>query len=336
LFEENVPEEEIAEDLEPSLEELSLVELEETKKEDSSEENHLGLILAEENPETANIIRAYLKDISRYKMMTKEEEQEAGKAIEQKAITATQEEFKKAYDQYANSLVTANLRLVVSIAKRYLNRGLSFSDLVQEGNIGLMKAVSRFNYQKEYKFSTYGTWWIRQSITRALVDQGGVIRIPVHVTEVVSKIEKVSERLFQELEREPSPEEIAERLGFSVKAVNRALKTMKAHIYLDRPSNEDGEGDHYDYFIGQQGPSPENIAADKDRGEQIDRVLSTLTPREEKVVRMRFGLDGIGHTLEETGEVYGLTRERIRQIENKALKKLRHPIRKNRLESLAD
>jgi len=265
-------------------------------------------------------------------------EQESGfKASElHNALLAIEEGERKA--KLAKSeLVEANLRLVVSIAKKYTNRGLQFLDLIQEGNIGLMKAVDKFEYQRGYKFSTYATWWIRQAITRAIADQARTIRIPVHMIETINKLIRTSRQLVQEIGREPSPEEIAERMALPLDKVRKVLKIAKEPISLETPIGEE-EDSHLGDFIEDKGVvSPLEAVIKANLSEQTSRVLSTLTPREEKVLRMRFGIgEKSDHTLEEVGQDFEVTRERIRQIEAKALRKLRHPSRAKKLKSFVE
>jgi RNA polymerase primary sigma factor len=235
-----------------------------------------------------------------------------------------------------NRLIQANLRLVINIAKKYLNRGLSFLDLIQEGNMGLMKAAEKYDYQKGYKFSTYSTWWIRQAITRAIADYARTIRVPVHVLETMNKITKVTISLFQELGREPTIEEVSFKAGLPLEKVRKIMKVSNEPISIETPIGDD-ESKLGDFIADPKSPSPYQELVGTSLKEEIDKVLSTLTPREEKVIRMRLGIgEKTDYTLEEVGEVFGLTRERIRQIEAKALRKLKHPSRRKRLESFLE
>jgi RNA polymerase primary sigma factor len=270
-------------------------------------------------------VRMYLKEIGRVPLLSAEEEIELAKRIEQ-----GDEEAKR-------RLAEANLRLVVSIAKRYVGRGMLFLDLIQEGNMGLLKAVEKFDYRKGYKFSTYATWWIRQAITRAIADQARTIRIPVHMVETINKLIRVQRQLLQDLGREPSPEEIAEEMDLTPEKVREILKIAQEPVSLETPIGEEDDSHLGDFIEDQEATSPSEHAAYELLKEQLEDVLDTLTDREENVLRLRFGLDdGRTRTLEEVGKVFGVTRERIRQIEAKALRKLRHPSRSKRLKDFLE
>ncbi|MDD6328561.1 MAG: RNA polymerase sigma factor RpoD [Lachnospiraceae bacterium] len=265
-------------------------------------------------------VRMYLKEIGKVPLLSAEEEIELAKRMEE-----GDEEAKK-------KLAEANLRLVVSIAKRYVGRGMLFLDLIQEGNLGLIKAVEKFDYGKGFKFSTYATWWIRQAITRAIADQARTIRIPVHMVETINKLIRVSRQLLQELGREPLPEEIAEEMGIPVERVREILKISQEPVSLETPIGEEEDSHLGDFIQDENVPVPAEAAAFTLLKEQLVEVLSTLTEREQKVLRLRFGLDdGRARTLEEVGKEFNVTRERIRQIEAKALRKLRHPSRSRKL-----
>ena len=270
-------------------------------------------------------VRMYLKEIGKVPLLTAEEEIELAKKMEQ-----GDEDAKK-------RLAEANLRLVVSIAKRYVGRGMLFLDLIQEGNLGLIKAVEKFDYRKGYKFSTYATWWIRQAITRAIADQARTIRIPVHMVETIYKLIRVSRQLLQELGREPTPEEIAEEMDMSVERVREILKISQEPVSLETPIGEEEDSHLGDFIQDDNVPVPADAAAFTLLKEQLVEVLGTLTEREQKVLRLRFGLDdGRARTLEEVGKEFNVTRERIRQIEAKALRKLRHPSRSRKLKDYLD
>ncbi len=270
-------------------------------------------------------VRMYLKEIGRVPLLSAEEEIELAKRIEQ-----GDEEAKR-------MLAEANLRLVVSIAKRYVGRGMLFLDLIQEGNMGLIKAVEKFDYRKGYKFSTYATWWIRQAITRAIADQARTIRIPVHMVETINKLIRVSRQLLQEKGREPLPEEIAEEMDLTPEKVREIMKIAQEPVSLETPIGEEDDSHLGDFIEDQDALAPSDAAAYELLKEQLEDVLDTLTDREENVLRLRFGLDdGRTRTLEEVGKVFGVTRERIRQIEAKALRKLRHPSRSKRLKDFLE
>lgn len=270
-------------------------------------------------------VRMYLKEIGKVPLLSAEEEIELAKRME-----LGDQEAKK-------QLAEANLRLVVSIAKRYVGRGMLFLDLIQEGNLGLIKAVEKFDYRKGYKFSTYATWWIRQAITRAIADQARTIRIPVHMVETINKLIRVSRQLLQELGREPSPEEIAEEMNMPVDRVREILKISQEPVSLETPIGEEEDSHLGDFIQDDNVPVPAEAAAQTLLKEQLDEVLDTLTEREQKVLRLRFGMnDGRARTLEEVGKEFDVTRERIRQIEAKALRKLRHPSRSRKLRDYLD
>ena len=269
-------------------------------------------------------VRLYLKEIGKYPLLTTEEEIALAKQIAE----GTPEEQAAA----KKKLSEANLRLVVSIAKRYVGRGMQFLDLIQEGNLGLIKAAEKFDYTKGYKFSTYATWWVRQAITRAIADQARTIRIPVHMVETINKLIRVNRQLAQELGRDPSPAEIAKEMGISESKVREIIKIAQEPVSLETPIGEEEDSHLGDFIEDENAPAPAEVASNAMMREQLQEVLHTLTPREEKVIRLRFGLeDGQAHTLEEVGKEFNVTRERIRQIEAKALRKIRHPGRSKKL-----
>ncbi|MBR3052673.1 MAG: RNA polymerase sigma factor RpoD [Firmicutes bacterium] len=270
-------------------------------------------------------VKVYLKEIGRVRLLSPEEEIELAKKMADG-------------DEYARKRLTeANLRLVVSIAKRYAGRGMQFLDLIQEGNLGLIKAVEKFDYTKGFKFSTYATWWIRQAITRAIADQARTIRIPVHMVETINKVKKVSSQLLHQNGHEPSAEEIADELGMTPEKVREILRVAQEPVSLETPIGEEEDSHLGDFIPDEEAPIPAEAASHTLLREQLADVLSSLTPREEKVLRLRFGLeDGRPRTLEEVGKEFNVTRERIRQIEAKALRKLRHPSRSKKLRDFLD
>ncbi len=293
--------------------------------EDDNDTTGSDAILLDDNALTKDLnindpVRMYLKEIGQIKLLNLEEELELADRIGEG-------------DQEAkNILAEANLRLVVSIAKRYVGRGMLFLDLIQEGNIGLMKAVEKFDVSKGYKFSTYATWWIRQAITRAIADQARTIRVPVHMVETINKLARIQRQLTLELNREPSEEELAKKMNMSIEKVREIYKISQDPVSLETPIGEEDDSHLGDFIKDERNLSPEEFATNEMLKDEISEVLLTLTEREEKVIRLRFGLeDGKPRTLEEVGQMFGVTRERIRQIEAKALRKLRHPSRSRKL-----
>lgn len=303
---------------EPALDEDVIAEGEEVEKIDFTDTGDISST-------TQDPVKMYLKDIGKVPLLSAEEEIELAKRME-----AGDEAAKK-------KLAESNLRLVVSIAKRYVGRGMLFLDLIQEGNLGLLKAVEKFDYRKGYKFSTYATWWIRQAITRAIADQARTIRIPVHMVETINKVTRVSRDLLQKLGREPLPEEVGEVMGLPKERVQEIMKIAQEPVSLETPIGEEEDSHLGDFIEDDNVPAPAEAAAFTLLKEQLDEVLSTLTDREQKVLRLRFGLeDGRARTLEEVGKEFKVTRERIRQIEAKALRKLRHPSRSRKLKDYLD
>ncbi len=298
-------------DDEPDIEDLE--EVEDIKLEDISTMNFDGINI--DDP-----VRMYLREIGKIPLLTFEDELNLAKQVLEGSEEAKQK------------LAESNLRLVVSIAKKYVGRGMLFLDLIQEGNMGLIKAVEKFDYKKGYKFSTYATWWIRQAITRAIADQARTIRIPVHMVETINKLIRTSRHLLQQLGREPSPEEIANEMEISVEKVMEIQKIAQDPVSLETPIGEEDDSHLGDFIQDEDSPAPQDSAAYTLLKEQLEEVMSTLTPREAKVLKLRFGLeDGRARTLEEVGREFMVTRERIRQIEAKALRKLRHPSRSKKL-----
>ena len=294
-------------------------------EEDEGNDANGGSLLLDDSTLTKDLtindpVRMYLKEIGQIKLLTLEEESELADRIMEGDTEAK------------NILAEANLRLVVSIAKRYVGRGMLFLDLIQEGNIGLMKAVDKFDVSKGYKFSTYATWWIRQAITRAIADQARTIRVPVHMVETINKLARVQRQLTLELNREPTEEELAKKMNTSVDKIREIYKISQDPVSLETPIGEEDDSHLGDFIKDERSLSPEEYATNEMLKDEISQVLETLTEREEKVVRLRFGLeDGKPRTLEEVGQMFGVTRERIRQIEAKALRKLRHPSRSRKL-----
>ncbi len=304
-----------------------LEELEEIQNEVSKFENGASMekILEQEGLSIDDPVRQYLKEIGRIPLLASEDE----KTLAERMLSGD--------ESAKNQLVESNLRLVVSIAKKYLGRGMYFLDLIQEGNLGLMKAVEKFDYTKGYKFSTYATWWIRQAITRAIADQARTIRIPVHMVETIHKVTKYQRQMLQELGREPTPEEIGDKIGMGADKVREILKISQDPVSLETPIGEEEDSHLGDFIPDDETPAPADAAASTILREVIERELHTLTPREEHVIKLRFGLyDGRSRTLEEVGKEFDITRERIRQIEAKALRKLRHPSRARHLRGFLD
>ncbi len=299
-----------------------LPELEELEEDDNFHitEDELVDLSVPDNVSIDDPVRMYLKEIGKVPLLSNTEETELAQKMSEGDLEAKQR------------LAEANLRLVVSIAKRYVGRGMLFLDLIQEGNLGLIKAVEKFDYTKGYKFSTYATWWIRQAITRAIADQARTIRIPVHMVETINKLIRVTRQLVQELGRDPLPEEIAKELNMPIDKVGEIMKIAQEPVSLETPIGEEEDSHLGDFIQDNETPAPQDAATFRLLKEQLVDVLSTLTPREEKVLRLRFGLDnGRARTLEEVGKEFNVTRERIRQIEAKALRKLRHPSRSKKL-----
>ena len=316
-----------AEDAEKTLEFLEANGVDVLRMEENTHDDEV-LMMSDDDVSIEDPVRMYLKEIGKVPLLTAEEEIELSKQMELGG-----EIGKKAQQRLAE----ANLRLVVSIAKRYVGRGMLFLDLIQEGNLGLIKAVEKYDYRKGFKFSTYATWWIRQAITRAIADQARTIRIPVHMVETINKLIRVSRQLLQELGREPTPEEIAEEMNMSVERVREILKISQEPVSLETPIGEEEDSHLGDFIQDDNVPVPADAAAFTLLKEQLVEVLSTLTEREQKVLRLRFGLDdGRARTLEEVGKEFNVTRERIRQIEAKALRKLRHPSRSRKLKDYLD
>lgn len=306
--------------------EMNIDILEEGKETDKGDEHDDSLdITIPDGVGLDDPVRMYLKEIGKVPLLTAEEEVELAQKMENGDIAAKRK------------LIEANLRLVVSIAKKYVGRGMQFLDLIQEGNMGLIKAVEKFDYKKGYKFSTYATWWIRQAITRSIADQARTIRIPVHMVETINKLIRVSRQLLQEMGRDPTPEEIGEEMGMSAEKVREIMKIAQEPVSLETPIGEEEDSHLGDFIEDEDAPAPASAASFILLKEQLDDVLDTLTEREKRVLELRFGIeDGRPRTLEEVGKEFGVTRERIRQIEAKALRKLRHPSRSKKLKDYLD
>ena len=311
---------EVTNDLDNTVFDIPEDEISELEEEIDENPEEVVSFLAQEGVSIDDPVRMYLKEIGKVPLLSAEKELELAEKMSRGDVAAKKQ------------LVEANLRLVVSIAKRYVNRAMFFLDLIQEGNLGLLKAVDKFDYGKGYKFSTYATWWIRQAITRAIADQARTIRIPVHMVETINKVLRVSRQLLQELGREPTDEEIAKEMNLPVEKVREILKIAQEPVSLEMPIGEEEDSHLGDFIADDNAPAPQEAASYSMLREQLLEVLHTLTPREENVLKLRFGLeDGRPKTLEEVGKVFNITRERIRQIEAKALRKLRHPSRSKRL-----
>ncbi len=312
-------------DLYNTFSENNIVVVSENEDDESSGTDKIDKLLLDDNTLTKDLtindpVRMYLKEIGQIKLLSMEEELELADQILSGDETAK------------TKLAEANLRLVVSIAKRYVGRGMLFLDLIQEGNIGLMKAVEKFDVTKGYKFSTYATWWIRQAITRAIADQARTIRVPVHMVETINKLARIQRQLTLELNREPTEEELAKKMNMSIDKIRDIYKISQEPVSLETPIGEEDDSHLGDFIKDERNVSPEEYATNELLKDEISNVLLTLTEREEKVIRLRFGLeDGKSRTLEEVGQMFGVTRERIRQIEAKALRKLRHPSRSRKL-----